>query len=137
MTIEMKSLTWELANRVAVAAIQNCTDKGFKVAVAVVGRNGDLLAFLRHPLAGPHTVATSQRKAYTAASMQVLTGQFQRRRSDLNFAPGILLIQGGVPLGIGGVHYGGVAVSGAEPEMDEQCARHGIDAVAEEVLLGE
>ena len=53
-------------------------------------------------------------------------------RPDLNFAPGILLIVGGVPINFGGHFYGGVAVAGApDLEVDEKCARAGIEAVAD------
>ena len=52
-------------------------------------------------------------------------------RTDLNFAPGMLLIVGGVPISFNGHFYGGVAVSGAPPETDEKCAQAGIDAVSD------
>jgi uncharacterized protein GlcG (DUF336 family) len=39
-------------------------------------------------------------------------------RSDLSFAPDILLIVGGVPIQFVGNFYGGVAVAGAKPESD-------------------
>jgi uncharacterized protein GlcG (DUF336 family) len=52
-------------------------------------------------------------------------------RPDLNFAPGMLLIVGGVPISFNGHFYGGVAVAGAAPEIDEQCAEAGIEAVSD------
>lgn len=52
-------------------------------------------------------------------------------RKDLSFAPGILLIVGGLPINFGGHFYGGVAVAGAEPEVDEKCAKAGLDAISE------
>lgn len=129
-TIAIKVLTPEMANRIVVAAIAACSGRGYKVSAAVVGRDGNLLAFLRHPLSGPHTVLTSQRKAYSAASLQVPTSQMSAR-GDLSFAPGIVLIVGGVPITAGSGFYGGVAVAGAEPQVDEQCARAGVAAVQE------
>ncbi len=130
VTVSSKTLTSRVANTIAVAAVQACDKRGFKVAAAVVGREGNLLAFLRNPLAGPHTILVSQRKAYTAASLQTSTSQMAAR-ADLSFAPGILLIVGGVPISVGGEFYGGVAVAGADPEVDEVCAQAGVDAVAE------
>ena len=52
-------------------------------------------------------------------------------RPDLNFAPGMLLIVGGVPISFNGHFYGGVAVAGATPETDEKCARAGIEAISD------
>jgi uncharacterized protein GlcG (DUF336 family) len=133
-TIQLKALSHMMANKMVVASLDECTKRGFSVAAAVVGRNGDLFAFLRNPLAGPHTEEVSQRKAYSAATFQTSTQQMQAR-TDLSFAPGILLIRGGVPVNIGGVFYGGIAVAGASPEVDELCAEAGIAAVKEEILF--
>src|SRR5262245_50125671 len=83
-TISLSFLSPEIANRIVVSATQECTKRGYKVAAAVVSRDGHLLAFLRSPLSGPHTVEVSQRKAYTAATLQTATSQLQSR-SDLNF----------------------------------------------------
>jgi len=128
--IGLRFLTYDLANKIVVAALAECTKRGFKVSAAVVGRDGNLAAFLRDPLSGPHTIKVSQKKAYSASSLQAATSQVTNR-PDLNFAPGILLIVGGVPINVGGNYYGGVAVAGAEPEIDEKCAQAGIDAVTE------
>jgi len=127
---ELRFLTPAIANKIVVAAVTDCTKRGYKVSAAVVGRDGNLAAFLRDPLSGPHTIKVSQAKAFTAASFQAATSQVTNR-TDLQFAPGILIIVGGVPINAGGYFYGAVAVSGAEPEIDEACAQTGIDAVTE------
>jgi len=129
-TIPLRFLSPELAAKAVVAAMEDCTKRGYKVSAAVVGRDGNLAAFLRNPLSGPHTVKVAQRKAYSSATLQAPTSQM-KSRTDLSFAPGILLIFGGVPINVGGLFYGGVAVAGAEPDIDEQCAQTGVDAIAE------
>ena len=134
--LSMQTITAEIANRIVVAAVADCTAKGFKVAAAVTGRNGDLLAFLRNPLSGPHTELVSQRKAWSAASFQTATSELTSR-TDLSFAPGVLLIQGGVPIEVGGKFYGGVGVSGADPAVDEECSRAGIAAVSDTLEFAE
>jgi len=131
-TMSLKSLAPTIANRIVVGAVEECTRRGYNVAAAVVGKDGNLLAFLRHPLSGPHTVLVSQKKAYSAATFQARTSRMQSR-ADLSFAPGILLIVGGVPISAGGYYYGGVAVAGADPKIDEKCAEAGI-ATVEEIL---
>ncbi|NQV83257.1 MAG: heme-binding protein [Rhodospirillales bacterium] len=129
-TITMRFLSPELATKAVTAAVEDCTKRGYKVSAAVVSRDGNLAAFLRNPLSGPHTIKVAQRKAYSSASLQAPTSQM-KARTDLSFAPGILLIVGGVPINVGGHFYGGVAVAGAEPEIDEKCAQTGVDAITE------
>lgn len=129
-SMKLRYLSPAIANKIVVAAVKACTKRGYKVSASVVSRDGNLAAFLRNPLSGPHTIKVSQRKAFSSSSLQAATSQMSSRQ-DLNYAPGILLIVGGVPINFGGHFYGAVAVAGAEPETDEKCARAGIDAVAE------
>jgi len=126
----LRFLSPELATQAVAAAVEDCTKRGYKVSAAVVDRAGNLAAFLRNPLSGPHTIRVAQRKAFSSATLQAPTSQMSSR-ADLSFAPGILLIVGGVPINVGGNFYGGVAVAGAEPKIDEECAQTGVDAIIE------
>ena len=135
-TLTLTAPTSEIVQRIVTAALDTCTARGDKVSVAVVARDGSLLGFLRSPLAAAHTIEVSRRKAYTAATLQAPTSQVLSR-ADLSFAPGILLISGGLPLCAAGACLGGVAVAGADPAVDEQCAQAGIDAVKDDLELGE
>lgn len=128
--VETRALAAGVAHGIVLAAVQDCVRRGYKVAASVVDRHGNLAAFLRDPLAGPHTINISQRKAYTSATTQRSTASLSTR-SDLNFAPEMLLIVGGIPISFNGHFYGGVAVSGATPDVDEKCAAAGIEAVAD------
>jgi uncharacterized protein GlcG (DUF336 family) len=123
-------LSADITQKIVSEAVTDCAGRGYQVSAAVVDRSGNLAAFSRHPLAGPHTVKVSQRKAYTAATLQAATSAMSHR-PDLNFAPDILLIVGGVPIKYSGHFYGGVAVAGAPPDVDEQCAVAGLDTVSE------
>ena len=134
--LETKVLSLHMAQRVAAAALHACDEMGYQVGVAVVGRNGNLVAFLRNPLAGPHTIDISQKKAYTSASTRVPTAQLTDRRT-LNFADRLITVQGGLPINLGGYLYGGVGVSGATSEDDEVCAQVGIDAIKEDIEFGD
>lgn len=134
-SVEVRVLSFETAQKLALNAAQACRRQGFQVAAAVVDRNGQLLAFARDPLAGPHTIAVSQAKAYSAATFQTPTSRMQGREA-LQSAPGVLLVGGGVPVRVGGYFYGAVGVSGAPArkltgDQDEACARAGIDAIRE------
>ena len=129
-TVRLRVLASHIANKIVTEAVNDCTTRGYLVSAAVVDRNGNLAAFLRNPLSGPHTIKVSQRKAYTSATLRADTSQMGAR-SDLSFAPEILLIVGGVTINFSGIFYGGVAVSGAKPEIDEECAKAGLEAVAD------
>lgn len=128
LTFKTQSLTYTLANNAVIASVNECSKRGYKVSAAIIGRQGNLIAFVRHPLSGPHTIKVSQKKAFTASSLQASTGkQLQKERPDLNFAPGILLIQGALPINIAGHFYGGIAVAGADTQTDQDCAKRGLD----------
>ncbi len=129
-TIQLRSLSPHIAHKMVFAAVEDCTKRGFQVSASVVDRNGNLAAFLRNPRSGPHTIKVSQRKAFTSATLQRATSQMSSR-PDLSFAPDILLIVGGVPIRFTGHFYGGIAVAGAPPEVDEECAKAGIEAVSD------
>ena len=130
-TVQLRLLNSQIVHQIVSAAVEHCTQKGYLVSAAVVDRNGNLVAFLRNPLSSPHTIKVSQRKAFSSASLRTKTSEIANRRSDLNYAPDILLIVGGVPIQFNGIFYGGVAVAGAPPEIDEKCAQAGIDEVSE------
>lgn len=132
LTVESKLLTAAMAQRVAMEALNACDKLGYQVAVAVVGRNGNLIAFVRDPLSGPHTIDISEKKAFTSASTRVATASLKDLQT-LNFSERLITVQGGLPIAIGGYVYGGVGVSGATSEDDEACAKAGIEAIKEDI----
>ena len=138
--VTTRSLSAPMASQLAQAAYDDCTKRGYQVAVAVVARDGSLLAFVRNPLAGTHTIEVSQRKAWTSASFKAPTTQLMGR-DFMRDIPGALLIGGGMPINVGGYFYGAVGVSGAPAEkkpgdVDDFCAEAGIEAIAEEIEMG-
>mgnify|MGYP002526831832 CR=1 FL=1 len=89
--MSFKLLTPDAALALAQATLADCRERGFQVAVAVVDRSGILQVLLRDRFAGPHTVATARRKAWTAASFRTDTlimaestqaGEVQSGRSE-------------------------------------------------------
>lgn len=131
-----KNISVALASEAATAALQFCTQKGWKVSVAVVDRAGNLKAFLRGDGAGPHTVDSSRRKAFTAASLQHSTAEmadiFQKNPSltDMKMIDGFLLLGGGQPIRVGDEVIGAIAAAGAPGgNFDDQCADAGINKI--------
>jgi len=139
--INARVLTAAAANRIAVGAESECRKRGFQVSVAVTDRYGNLLAFVRDPLSGGHTIDLAQAKAYTAASFQADTIDLASRIEFLRGTPRVALVGGGVAIRVGGYMYGAVGVSGApaekvEGDNDDACARTGIKSVQEELEFG-
>ena len=125
-----KVLTMELAAKAALAAVKQCEQDGFKVSVAIVDSAGLIKAQLRADGAGPHTLDSSRRKAYTANSLRDSTHKFAmlvtqkpELQSLMRLNESILLLGGGFPIKIGGEVVGGIGVGGAPGiEYDEVCA---------------
>lgn len=125
-----KTLPLELSTQAAMAAIKKCHDDGFRVSVAIVDQSGLLKVQLKADGAGPHTLDSSRRKAYTANSLRdsthkfaVLVAQKPELQSLTRMNENILLLGGGFPIKIGGEVVGGIGVGGAPGiEYDEACA---------------
>lgn len=134
--VSARILSAASASKIAIAAEQACKKKGYQVSVAVTDRFGNLLAFVRDPLAGTHTITIAEHKAFTAATFQGATLELAGRLDFLKGTPKLSLVGGGVPVQAGGFMYGAVGVSGAPREkkpgdVDDACARAGIKAVQE------
>lgn len=133
-----KNISLDLANQIAAATVAACTTNGYAVAAAVVDRAGSVRALQRADNAGPHSLSSSQAKAYTAASAKNTTlammegAQKNPAGANLVYMPGFLLLGGGVPIKVGNEVIGAVGVGGAPSgHLDEQCAMAGIDKVKE------
>lgn len=129
-----KVLPLALANEIAAETVAACAAKNFNVTAAVVDRAGQLRALHRADGAGPHTLASAQKKAFTAASFRAPTSAIQKNvqenpaAAQLVYIDGIIALAGGVPVRAGNEVVGGVGVGGAPGgAIDEQCA---ADALA-------
>lgn len=133
-----RSIGATLAAEAVAAAVEACAGRGHRVAAAVVDRSGVLRALLRADGAGPHTVASSRAKAYTAASMRANTTQIletvrtnpgAQRLPDIE---GFLVVGGGMPIRAGDEVVGAIGVAGAPGgHLDDQCAEAGIARIRE------
>ena len=135
-----KNMSLELANQIASATVAACAEKGYAVAVTVVDRAGGVRAVQRADNAGAHTLGSSERKAWTSASIKNTTlsmmegAQKNHAAANLVYMPGVLLLGGGVPVKVGNETIGAVGVGGAPgSHLDEQCAVAGIDKVKDQL----
>lgn len=126
-----------LAGKAAQAALDACKKDGYRVSASVVDRAGVLRAMLRADGAGPHTVDSSRKKAYTAASLRRTTSELAEMiakqpalQALREMNESILMVGGGLPIEIAGEVVGAIGVGGAPgTHLDDACAEAGLDAI--------
>ncbi|MBK7060543.1 MAG: heme-binding protein [Rubrivivax sp.] len=135
-----KNMTLALANQLATAAVSACQANGYAVAATVVDRAGGIRAMQRADNAGPHTIAASERKAYTSASAKNATtammegAQKNPGAANLVNIPGFLLLGGGMPVKVGNEVIGAVGVGGAPGgHLDDQCVAAALESVKDQL----
>ncbi len=135
--LDHKDLSLAAALAIATAAADTCKANGYRVSVAVVGRTGEIIVNLRGDDASPHTMENSRRKAYTARTFRVPSGEIaQRYKNDPSFFAvhliGVIPAQGALPIKLGDEVIGAVGVSGSPGgDKDEACAKAGLDKAAD------
>jgi uncharacterized protein GlcG (DUF336 family) len=137
--ITHKDLSEAMALTIARTAMATCTANGYHVSVTVLGRNAEVIVQLRGDGASPHTFENSFRKAYTARTFRIPSGEIAKRFKDdpSYFAvhlSNVIPAQGALPIKVEDDVVGAVGVSGSPGgEKDEVCAQAGIDKVAGEL----
>src|SRR5262249_45972142 len=120
-------------------AIETCKGQGYRVSATILGREGQVVAQLRGDDTGPHTIENSQKKAYTARTFRIPSGELAQRVKDNPTTgevhlTGIVASQGALPYNICDEVTGVLGFSGAPGgEMDEACAKAGLDKVADQL----
>jgi len=137
-----KVLKPEIAVELAQITMEDCRKGGYQVAVAIVDRSGVVQVLVRDQLAGPHTVDTARRKAWTAASFNADTRAIAEAtrpgsgQSGARFVVDAMMVAGGVPLYGEGTLVGAIGVSGSpSAEEDQKCAEKGASALEEKLLF--
>ena len=138
-TVARKDLSVDGAVVIATTAMADCKAKGWPVSVTVVGRNGEALVQLRGDGTGPHTVENSFKKAFTARTFRIASGDMEKRLKDnpqmgAQYLTGFTTGRGALPIKIGDDVVGAVGVSGAPGgEKDEACVQVGLDKVKDQL----
>jgi uncharacterized protein GlcG (DUF336 family) len=137
--LDHKDLSLAMALAIATTAADTCKAEGNLVSVTIVGRDGQVIVLLRGDNASPHTVENSRRKAYTARTFRIPSGEFAKRVKDnpttgLVHLTGVIAAQGALPIKAGNDVIGAVGVSGSPGgDKDEACAKAGLDKVADQL----
>ncbi|MFY9317511.1 MAG: heme-binding protein [Burkholderiales bacterium] len=126
-------LTLEDCLKISAAAEAEARKNAWNVAIAILDDGGHLLHFMRMDGATPANAAIAVEKARTAAVSRRSSGVWEEfvkgGRTAMMKMPGILPVQGGMPIFVDGTCIGGVGVSGVQSQQDEQIASAGIAAL--------
>ena len=129
------NVSMAMAIAILQGTLEQCTKDGKKVSVVIVDKGGNIAAMVRGDGTGPHTVETARLKAYTARTRGITSLEFKESTATPETAifrvlPGTIALGGGVPIKMGAETIGGVGVSGAPKDTeDEACAKAGIAKV--------
>jgi uncharacterized protein GlcG (DUF336 family) len=134
------ALSLDRAEAIAMAALTKCRADGNHVSVTVLDRDGLVKIAFRDDGAGPHTIVTSRRKAFTSVTFRQPSAQWAHRVltepavAGLKDTAGTIALGGGVPIKAGNDVVGAIGVSGSPGgDKDEACANAGIAAVTDKL----
>ncbi len=125
-----QELNAKLAKQIAEKAFEYAAKKKWKITVAIVNSEGNLLYFERGDGAHLGSVKSSQEKAFSSNAFQRPTSAFVEAvasgRTGLVTGANIIAIEGGVPIVIKGKHLGALGVSGVRAIEDEEIANEAL-----------
>lgn len=134
-------LSLELAKKMADACESKARSEAWRtVNIAIFDAGGNLKLFRRQDDAFLGSVDIAQLKARSSVMIPLPTRDIgdkiaykePNRPHGIEHVPGIVVFPGGLPIKTkDGQLLGGIGVSGATSDQDEQCAQAGIDAIAE------
>jgi len=134
-----KDLSANTALTIAQTAIATCNSQGYRVSATIVGRNGEVLVQIRGDGTGPHTMENSFKKAYTARTFRIPSGDMEDRLKKnpamgTQYLTGFTTARGALPIMVGEDVIGAAGVSGAPGgEKDEACVKAGLEKVADQL----
>jgi glc operon protein GlcG len=131
---EKKSLTLALAKQIAAAAEAEAINNKFTMVISIVDDGGNLIYLERMDETQLGSIQISQGKAHTALAMKrpskALEEAVAGGRTAVLSLPGVVAVEGGLPLTFDGKIVGAIGVSGGTSAQDGIVAKAGVDAFA-------
>src|SRR5262245_20886223 len=138
--INERTLSVDAALEIASTALANCRTHGTPVTITVLDHAGRTKVVLRDDGANLHSSEHSLRKAYTALTYGMPSGEYGKRAAANPGSAGplhlanITTAPGGLPIRSGSTIIGAIGISGTPGDKgggttDEGCAKVGIDRV--------
>lgn len=126
-------LTLEDCRKISAAAEAEAARNKWEVAIVILDDGGHVLHALRTDGATPANVTIATGKARTAALTRRPSKSWEERvaggRVSMLKMPGVLPVEGGLPIVAEGVCVGGIGVSGVQSHEDSQIGQAGINAL--------
>ncbi|HWQ39599.1 MAG TPA: heme-binding protein [Burkholderiales bacterium] len=129
---DKKVLTLEAAKKIAMAAEAEAKKNNWNVVIAIVDDGGHLVYLQRMDGTQTGSVDVAIGKAKTAAAFRRPTKVFDdlaKTRPSIMSLGEVTLLEGGVPIAVGGQLVGAIGVSGVTSQQDAQIAEAGIAAL--------
>ena len=130
-----QDLTSEVAKKISARAVQYSSQKNWKVSIAIVNSEGNLVYFERGDGTYVGSIDSSIEKAKSANAFQRPTSAFAEAvksgRTGLVTGDKIVAIEGGVPINYNGKHAGAIGISGARAIEDEEIANEALKSILE------
>ena len=133
-------LTLEMAEKMADACENIAKESNWRsVNIAIYDDGANLKLFRRQDNSFLHSIEIAHLKAKTSAGLPMSTRalgnlayQDPTRPHGMEQGSGLVVFAGGLPIMTqSNVHIGGIGVSGATADQDEECAKTAIDAVSD------
>jgi uncharacterized protein GlcG (DUF336 family) len=137
--LSRKDLSAEIAVTIAQTAIATCKTNGYAVSATILGRNGEIVVQIRGDNTGPHTAENSFKKAFTARTFRIASGEMEERlkknpQMGAQYLTGFTTSRGALPIKVGDDVIGAAGASGAPGgEKDEACVQAGLDKVKDQL----
>jgi uncharacterized protein GlcG (DUF336 family) len=129
-------LTSEIAREIVNKAEEKVKELGVRVCIAVVDDGGNLVEFRRMTSAPILSIEISLNKAYTSVAFGVPTGEWYKMIKDepallhgIVHTSRLVIFAGGLPIKFNGDIIGGIGVSGATSQQDEEIAKYAISII--------
>jgi len=141
IAVTQSTVSWRAGQAAAEAAVRHAESLGVRINVGVTDAAGNLVAFLRMPGAFPQSIGIAIDKAYTAGGFGFPTSQWmdaighsEAMKLGFSARPRLVVFGGGLPIRVEGTVVGGIGVSGASEQQDEECARAALAAIGAEPI---
>ena len=129
-TSPARRLTLEDGRRIAAAVQENARTNGLRVVVAVLDEGGHAILLERMDGTQTASVEIALAKARSAAAFRRPTREMAEWVASGNVGlmalPGLVPVEGGLPLLVDGAVVGAVGVSGATARQDGEAAQAGV-----------
>jgi uncharacterized protein GlcG (DUF336 family) len=127
-----KALTLEAAKRLASVAEAEALKNKWTMVVAIVDDGGNLVYLQRMDNTQIGSIEVALQKAKTAIAFKRPTKAFEDQvaqgKTDILGVPGVIPVEGGLPLVVDGQCIGAIGVSGGTRQQDGIVAKAAVDA---------